>query len=43
VPIEGRRRLITKLHRMHEMQTTVTDVRGVFLSVYLSVSHECTE
>jgi len=31
--------IVIKLHRMHEMQTIVTDVRGVCLSV----CHECTE
>jgi len=32
-----------RLHRMHEMQTIVTDVRGVCPSVCQSVCHECTE
>jgi len=40
-------KLTVRLHRMHEMQTIVTDVRGVCLSlcpsVCLSVCHECTE
>jgi len=31
--------IIIRLHRMHEMQTIVTDVRGVCQSV----CHECTE
>jgi len=34
--------IIFKLHRMHEMQTIVTDVRGVYLSVCPSVSLSVT-
>jgi len=34
--------LIFRLHRMHEMLIIVTDVCCVYMSISLSVCHECT-